>query len=72
MSSDGVGMILSVRGNHEYEVDRASGHTQLTLVRGVGILGIGLISIPTIRSVCVKSLRGTLSSFIRMKIDPKR
>jgi alpha-mannosidase len=32
-------MILSVRGNHEYEVDRASGHTQLTLVRGVGILG---------------------------------
>lgn len=39
LSSDGVGMILSVRGNHEYEVDRASGHTQLTLVRGVGILG---------------------------------
>ena len=25
--------------NHEYEVDMQTGHTQLTLVRGVGILG---------------------------------
>ncbi len=39
LSEDGDGMILGVRGNHEYEVDRTTGHTQLTLVRGVGILG---------------------------------
>ena len=39
LSSDGVGSILAIRGNHEYEVNRASGYTELTLVRGVGILG---------------------------------
>ncbi|MBE7085866.1 MAG: hypothetical protein E7366_01780 [Clostridiales bacterium] len=39
LSDEGVGSILAVRGNHEYEVDMTTGHTQLTLVRGVGILG---------------------------------
>lgn len=39
LSNEGDGMVLAVRGNHEYEVEVATGHTQLTLVRGVGILG---------------------------------
>ena len=39
LSNEGVGSILAIRGNHEYEVDLTTGHTQLTLVRGVGILG---------------------------------
>ena len=39
LSEEGVGSILAIRGNHEYEIDMQTGHTQLTLVRGVGILG---------------------------------
>ena len=39
LSENGVGSIVAVRGNHEYEVDMQTGHTQLTLVRGIGILG---------------------------------
>ena len=39
LSDEGVGSILALRGNHEYEIDMTTGHTQLTLVRGVGILG---------------------------------
>ncbi|MBR2336550.1 MAG: hypothetical protein IKA61_01200 [Clostridia bacterium] len=33
------GMILSLRGNNLYEIMESNGHTQITLVRGVGILG---------------------------------
>lgn len=33
------GMILSLRGNNLYEVMESNGHTQITLVRGVAILG---------------------------------
>ena len=36
---DGSGMIVALRGNNEYEVCASNGHTQITLVRGVGILG---------------------------------
>ena len=39
LCEEGDGAVLAVRGNHEYEVDMTTGHTQLTLVRGVGILG---------------------------------
>ena len=39
LSEEGVGSIVAIRGNHEYEVDLETMHTQLTLVRGVGILG---------------------------------
>lgn len=33
------GMTVALRGNNEYEVMAENGHTQITLVRGVGILG---------------------------------
>ncbi len=36
---DGSGQIIALRGNNEYEVCAHNGHTQITLVRGVGILG---------------------------------
>ena len=39
LSECGDGAIVGIRGNHEYEVDMQTGHTQLTLVRGIGILG---------------------------------
>ena len=37
-NADKDGMILALRGNNLYEI-MANGHTQITLVRGVGILG---------------------------------
>ena len=39
ISETGEGMMLAVRGNNEYEIMQGTGHTQLTLVRGIGILG---------------------------------
>lgn len=36
---DGSGQIIALRGNNEYEVCAHNGHTQITLVRGMGILG---------------------------------
>ena len=39
MDKDGSGEIIALRGNNEYEVCAHNGHTQITLVRGVGILG---------------------------------
>lgn len=36
---NGDGWVISLRGNNEYEVKADNGHTQITLVRGVGILG---------------------------------
>lgn len=38
-SANGDGMVLALRGNNLYEVLESNGHTQITLVRGVGILG---------------------------------
>ena len=38
-AANGDGMVLALRGNNLYEVLESNGHTQITLVRGVGILG---------------------------------
>ena len=39
LSDCGDGSIIALRGNNEYEVVKETGRTQITLVRGVGILG---------------------------------
>ena len=38
-TDNGDGYVLALRGNNLYEVMKDNGHTQITLVRGVGILG---------------------------------
>ena len=55
ISNSGDGMILAVRGNNEYEIVEGTGHTQLTLVRGIGILG-DWFPFPTEDSQCLREV----------------
>ena len=60
MDKDGSGEIIALRGNNEYEVCAHNGHTQITLVRGVGILG-DWFDFYTYESQCLREITAEYS-----------
>ncbi|MBE5742617.1 MAG: hypothetical protein E7360_04805 [Clostridiales bacterium] len=69
LDGKGNGSVLALRGHNEYEVLADNGHTQITLVRGVGILG-DWFDFYTYDSQCLREV--TAEYMVEFYVDGER